>query len=211
MTKLAVTRELIGKFLCPSYLTHQKVISYSWILAITWAYSPLKSTSSTTVFNRQKTVVELVNFTCELPNSLQDPPLAASLCRLVVIHSIASYVIRHGRKSIACHYWIFLSHANFGRVTQVTRGSRAQVVGRSLIGRKASQVSRRSVARVSWRSRRGCGSGTRFNAHRLMNGVRGSRARKFVMVRSQVTLITWPIIHFLFTLMSIASRHRCKR
>ena len=54
MAKLAVTRELVGKVICSSYVTHQKVISYSWILAITRTYSPLKSTSSTIAFNRQK-------------------------------------------------------------------------------------------------------------------------------------------------------------
>ena len=54
MAKLAVTRELVGKVVCSSYVTRQKVISYSWILAITRAYSPLQSTSSTIAFNRQK-------------------------------------------------------------------------------------------------------------------------------------------------------------
>ena len=54
MTKLVVTRELVGKVVCSSYVTHKKVISYSWILAITRAHSPLKSTSSTIAFNRQK-------------------------------------------------------------------------------------------------------------------------------------------------------------
>ena len=81
-------------------------------------------------------------------------------------------------------------------MTQVTRGGRAQVVGRSLIGRKASQVTRRSVASVSRRLGRGRGSGARVYADRLTNDVRGSRARKSVVARSQVTLITWPIIHF---------------
>ena len=41
-------------------------------------------------------------------------------------------------------------------------------------------------------------------AYRLTNGVWGSRARKSVMVQSQITLITWPIIHLLFTGMSVA-------
>ena len=54
MVKLAVNRMLVGKVLNSSYVTHQKVISYSWMLAITRTYSPLKSTSSTTAFNRQK-------------------------------------------------------------------------------------------------------------------------------------------------------------
>ena len=45
-----------------------------------------------------KTVVELVNFTCEWPNSQLDPPLVASLCRLVVMDSVSSYIVRHGRE-----------------------------------------------------------------------------------------------------------------
>ena len=102
-----------------------------------------------------------------------------------------------------------VSHANLCWVTQVIRGGRAQVVGRSLIDRKASQVSRRLVASVLRRS--GRGSGARVYADRLTNVVRGSRARKSVVVRSQFTLITWPIIHFLFIRMSVAPRNRCKR
>ena len=98
-------------------------------------------------------------------------------------------------KSVASHSWNVLSHANFCRVRQVTRGGRAQVVGRPPIGRKASQVSRRSVASVSRRSDRGCDSGAWVYADSLgfTNGV---RARKSVVMRSQVSLITWPIIHF---------------
>ena len=98
----------------------------------------------------------------------------------------------------------FLFHTNFCWVTQVTRVGRVQVIGWSLIGCKSSQVSGRSVANVSRRSGRGYGSGDRVNADILTNGVRGSRARKSVVVQSQVTLITWPIIHFLFTRMSVA-------
>ena len=148
-------------------------------------------------------VVELVNFTWEWPNSQLAPTSVTSLFRLVVTHSMTSYVIRYGRK--------FLSHAILCRVSQVTRGGCAQVVGRLLIGPTASQVSRRSVASVSRRWGRCCGSGAQVYADRLTNGVRGSRARKSVMVGSQITLITWPIIHFLFTRMSVASRLRCKR
>ena len=51
MAKLAFTRELVGRVICSSYVTHQKVISYSWILAITHPCSPLISTNSKTVFN----------------------------------------------------------------------------------------------------------------------------------------------------------------
>ena len=87
---------------------------------------------------------------------------------------------------------------------KVSWGGRAQVVGRSLIGCKAAQVSRSSVTSVSRRSGRSCGFGTRVYADILMSGMRGSRARKSVIVRSQVTLITRPIIQFLLTCMSIA-------
>ena len=48
------TKKWRGKVVCSSYVTHQKVISYSWILAITRAYSPLKLTSSTIAVNRHK-------------------------------------------------------------------------------------------------------------------------------------------------------------
>ena len=37
--------------------------------------------------------MELVNFTCELPNSQVDPPLVASHCRLIVMHSIVSHTM----------------------------------------------------------------------------------------------------------------------
>ena len=143
-----------------------------------------------------KTVVELVNFNGEWPNSQLDPHLVAILCRMVVIHSMASYVNRHGRKFVASHFWFFSFQANFCRVAQVTRVGRAQVVGQSLIRRKASRVSRSCITSVSRRSDRGCGSGIRVYADRPTNGLRGSRARKSVVVRSQVTLITLPIISF---------------
>ena len=117
-------------------------------------------------------------------------------CRMVVIHSMASYVIRHGSKFVASHFWFLSFHANFCRVAQVTRVGRAQVVGQSLIRHKASRVSRRCITSVSRRSDRGCGSGIRVYADRRTNGLRGSRARTSVVVRSQVTLITLPIIFF---------------
>ena len=151
--------------------THQKVISYSWILAITRAYSSPKSTSFTTTFNSKNDrgtcqfhlrVTQLVAGSSFGRKSLKvgRNPLDGLVC-----HSARSYI---GRKSLLK---FILSHANFCRVTQVTRGGRAQVVGRSLIGRKASHVSRRSVLSVSRRSGRGCGSGARVYADRLTNGV----------------------------------------
>ena len=100
-------------------------------------------------------------FICEWPNSQLDHPMVAGLSRLVVNYSVASYVIWHDRKSAASHSWIF-SHPNFCRARPVTRGGRAPVAGQSLIGRKALQVSQRSVASVSQRSGRGCDSGTEF-------------------------------------------------
>ena len=121
-----------------------------------------------------------------------------------VCHSVRSEI---GRKSLLK----FSSHANISQVTQITRGGRPQIVDRSPIGRKASQVSRRSVAWVSRRSGNGCASGAWVYADRLTNGVRGSRARKSVAVRSQVTLITRAIMSVLLTHMSVAPRHRCKR
>ena len=54
ITKLVVTRELVGKVVCSSYVAHQKVISYFWILAIIRAHSPLKSKTSTTAFSHHK-------------------------------------------------------------------------------------------------------------------------------------------------------------
>ena len=53
-TKLVVSREMIDKVVCFSYVAHQKVISYSWLLAITQAFSPLTPESFTIAFNRQK-------------------------------------------------------------------------------------------------------------------------------------------------------------
>ena len=50
MAKLAITRELVGKFVCSAYVIHQKIISYSQILTLTLAFSPLKSTISTSAF-----------------------------------------------------------------------------------------------------------------------------------------------------------------
>ena len=126
------TRGLVGKVVCSSYVTHQKVISCSWILAITRVYSPWKSTSSTTAFNRQKTVVELINFIRLWSHVFAGWSLITWWPRI----SFGTIINRSLSK--------FLYHANFCRVRQVTRGGRAQVVSRSLIGRKAPHVNRRS-------------------------------------------------------------------
>ena len=82
----------------------------------------------------------------------------------LVCHSAWSLI---GRKSLLK----FLSHPKIGKVRQVTLGGRAQVVGRSLISGKESQVSQMSVASVSRRSGRGCDSRARVHADRLTNGV----------------------------------------
>ena len=103
MTKFMVTRELVGKVVCSSYVTHQKVKSYSWILAITGAYSSLKSTSSTIAFNRQKRSWNLSISLASDPTRSWVPLWSEG--RSVVNHSAASYVIRHDRKSIASHFW----------------------------------------------------------------------------------------------------------
>ena len=58
-------------------------------------------------FQPSKTVVELVNFTCEWPNLQMDPPLVAGLRSSIGNNSVASYVIRHDRKSVASHSWNF--------------------------------------------------------------------------------------------------------
>ena len=150
MAKLAVTGELVDKVVCSSYVTHQKVISGSWILAITRAFSPLTSVSSTTVLTA-KTVVEFVNFTREWPISQLDPPLAASLCRLVVIHLMASYVIGHSCESVACHSWNFhlmqtfaKSHGNLKR----SRPCRRSVTNRSQSITGQWEVGHKSVTAV---------------------------------------------------------------
>ena len=134
MAKLAVTPELVGKVVCFSYVTHQKVVSYSWILVITQAYSPLKSTSSTLAFNRHKR-------SWNLSISLTSDPTRSRILPWSQVFAGWSYVTRLPRMSFGTvvnrsQVLKFLSHANFCRVTQVTRGGRAHVVGRSLIGRK---------------------------------------------------------------------------
>ena len=203
MTKLVVTRELVGNVVCSSYVTHQKVISYSWILT-SRAYSPLKSTRSTTAFNRKKWLWNLSISLASDPTCSWILLWSQVFADGLVCHSARSQI---GRKSLLK----FSSYANFCLVRQVTWGGRAQVLGRSLIGRKVSQASRRSVASVSRRLGHGCDSGARVYADRLTNGVRGSLAHKSVVGGSQVILITWTIIHFFFTRMSVALQHWCKR
>ena len=125
--------------------------------------------------------------------------------------SIQAPAIRYAyRKQLRYDFSIFRLIVTPLQARQVTWGGRTQVVGRSLIGRKALQVSRRSIAGVWQRSGRDCDSEARVYADRLTNGMRGLQARKSVVVQSQVTLITWPIIHFLFPRMSVAPQNRCK-
>ena len=121
MAKLVVTRGLVGRVVYSSYVTHQKVIRYSWILAITLAHSPLKSTSSTTAFNRQNGRV-----TCQFQWRVtqlaagsffgrKSPKVGRKSLDGLVCHSARSYI---GCKSLLK----FLFHANFCRIRQVTRG-----------------------------------------------------------------------------------------
>ena len=140
-----VTRELVGKVVCSSYVTHQKVISYSWILAIIRAYSPLKSTSSTTVFNRQNGR-GTCQFHLRVTQHAAGSSFGRNLRRSVVNHSAAPYVIRHDRKSVASHSWHFfiswkllLSQTSNSMRSRPGRGSvvnRSQSKGQSEVGRK---------------------------------------------------------------------------
>ena len=182
--------------------------SYSWILAVTLAYSPLKSTSPMITFNRQNGCG-----TCQfhLRVTQLGPPLVASLRRSVVNHSVASYVIRNARKSIARHSWNFLSHANFCRARQVTRGGRAQVVGWSVIGRKALQVSRRSVASVSRRSGRDCDSGAESMPIDSRIACEGRELASLSWWDHKSLLLLGQLCTFLFPRMSVAPQHWCKR
>ena len=144
MAKPLVTRELVGKVVCSAYVTHQKVISYSWILAITRAYLPLKSTVSTTIFNRQKRSWNLsISLTSDLARSwilLWSQVFAW----LVVIHSMTSYVIRHGHKSVALENFSSckLLRSHTGNSGQLRPGRRSvanrsqSITGQSEVGRK---------------------------------------------------------------------------
>ena len=106
-TKNWPNSRFLGSWSARSYVPPMLLTrSYSWILAITRTYSPLKSTNSTVAFNRQKRSWNLSSSLASDPIQL-DPPLVASICRLVVIHSVASYVALHGRKSVASHSWNF--------------------------------------------------------------------------------------------------------
>ena len=161
---------LVAKVVCSSYVTHQKVKSYSWIFAITRAYSPLKSTSSTTA----------LKWSWSLSISFASDPTRS---------------------------WVLLwsqVFAGWSYITQWPRMSFGTIVNRSQVTLEIF------IASVSRRSGRGSDSGAWVYADRLTNGVRGSRVRKSIAVRSQVTLTTWPIIHSLFNRMSVAPQHRCK-
>ena len=152
MAKLAVIRELVDKVVCSSHVTHQKVISYSWMLAITRTYLPLKSTSPTIAFNNSKTVLQLANFTCEWPNSQLDTPFATSHCRLLVVHPVASYVVRHGhinRSQVTLDILISckLLPSDTGNLRRSRQG-RMSVVNRSQSITGHSEVGRKCVAAV---------------------------------------------------------------
>ena len=152
MAKLAVTRELVGKVVCSPYVIHQKIISYSWILAITRAYSLLKSTSSTIAFNRQKRSWNLSvslasdptrswvllwsqvfagwSWFTRLPRMSFGTVVSRSLvtlevvisCKLVPSDTGNSRRSRPGRRSVAKH------HRSVGDRSHVYHGGRAVVV-----------------------------------------------------------------------------------
>ena len=82
--------QYLGSWSARTYVPPMLLASYSWLLSITWACSPLKSTSSTIAFNRQ-------NQSWNLSISLASDPTRSWIllwsqvfCRLVVIHSMAS-------------------------------------------------------------------------------------------------------------------------
>ena len=103
--------------------------------------------------------MELVNFNDEWLNSQLDPHLIASFSKLVVNHSMASYVIRHNRKSVASHSWNFYLMQTFA---DQTGNSKRSLPGRwSVANRPQSVTGRRSVTSLSRQSGRGCDSGDR--------------------------------------------------
>ena len=207
---LAVTRELVGKVVCSSYVTHQKAISYCWILVITHAYSPLKSTSSTTAFNRhERSWIWSISLASDPTRSW------ILLCSQIFLgwswftpwpRMWFGTVINRSQVTLE----IFVSCKVLPNHTGNSRRSHPGCM--SVAYRSQSIIGHRgSVVTVSRRSGCGCGSGAWVYADKLTNGSRGSRARKSVMVYSQVTLITLPIIYFLYSRMSVAPRHLCKR
>ena len=98
MAKLAVTRELVGKVVCSSYVNHQKLISYSWILATTRAYSPLKWTSSTTAFNARFTL------NSRLRTDLRPKMAKLAVTRELVGKVVSSFYVTH--QKLINYSWI---------------------------------------------------------------------------------------------------------
>ena len=88
--------------------------SYSWILAIVWVYSPLKSTSSMIAFYHHK---RSWNLSISLASDPSD-----------------------GRNSLL----EFLSHANFCRVIQATRGSPQSYPGRRSVTNLSQSITGQS-------------------------------------------------------------------
>ena len=75
IARMGVTSKLVGIITSSFYINHQKVISYFWILAITWWYLPLKLSSSTTIFNHENLSW---NFQLQFTNLELDPLLVIS-------------------------------------------------------------------------------------------------------------------------------------
>ena len=196
MTKVVVTRELVAKVVCSSYITHQKVIIYSWILAITQAYSSLKSTSSTTTFNRQNH-----RGTCQFRLRVTQLGAGSSfgrkssqvVCKLLGGWHRMSFGTVVNRSQVTLE--IFISCKLLLSQTGNSRQSRP---GRGLVANQLQSIPSQSVVdrKCIMAAGRGSDSGAWVYVNRLTNGVWGSRARKSIVVRSQVTLTTWPIIHF---------------
>ena len=149
-------------------------------------------------------MVKFVNSSCEWPNSQLDPPLVTSLCRMVVIHSMALHVIRHGRKSVASHSFIQLffylkqtspCHTGNTRQWHLGCGSVAYwsqtITDQSEVGRKCTTAGRPRL--WFW---------ARVYADRLTNDARGSPARKSVVLGSQATLIACQLYTFVFSYVS---------
>ena len=152
--------------------------------------------------------MELANLICEWPNSQIDPPLVASLCTSPFTRwPRMSFGTVINQSQVMLEFFLISykpllsTHGNWRR----SRPDHRSVANwpQSITGQ--SEVSHKWIMAVRlWLWFWGpCDD-------RLTNRVRGLRARKSVVVQLQVTLITWQIMHFLFTLMSVTPRHWCK-
>ena len=159
--------------------------------------------NNTNAFNHQKT-------SWNLSISLVSDPTRSSVLLWSQVFAGWSQITRWPRMS-------FSTIVNRSQVTletliscklllSQTGNSRRSRPGRGLVANRSQSIPSQSVVdpKCIMAAGRGSDSGAWVYADRLTNGVWGSRARKSIVVRSQVTLTTWPIIHFLFTRMSVA-------